>query len=344
MNFWKTRVLQNTKIKTNMTKYISCLLLLTTFMVEARTRIEDPKTTAINPFYKYDYEECDFCGCGSTGGGMGYGTIGNENFIGLRYIYQRYQSRDGIFNNSPWVEENFNTLQLWGKIPVTEKLSITAILPYHFHNRNFIDGSSQNIDGLGDLSILAFYSLITPKMDGLYANQQTKFKHMLEIGGGVKMPTGAYDRANNEGSVNPSFQVGTGSWDYVLAANYSIGYENWGLGILANYTIKTENNAQYHFGDQFTYGVNLSKVYNTLKIDKIIPYAGLAGEVYAENENYGLPVADTQGNVLFARLGSEIAIGKLGTGVNVMLPVHQELNAGKVEAKYRLGIHLNYSL
>ena len=48
----------------------------------------------------------------------------SKNFIGIRYIYQRYQSRDGIFNNSPWVEENFNTLQLWGKIPVTEKLSV----------------------------------------------------------------------------------------------------------------------------------------------------------------------------------------------------------------------------
>ena len=50
-------------------------------MVNANTPIEDPIPSAVNPFYKYDYEECDFCGCGSTGGGMGYGTIGNENFI-----------------------------------------------------------------------------------------------------------------------------------------------------------------------------------------------------------------------------------------------------------------------
>ncbi|RXG29205.1 transporter family protein [Leeuwenhoekiella marinoflava] len=328
-----------------MKKYITtCLIVAAVFSVQAKTsetKIIDPE---INPFYKYDYEDCDFCGCGSTGGGMGYGTVGNENFVGLRYIYQRYQSRDGIFNNSPWVEENFNTLQLWGKIPITEKLSVTAIVPYHFHHRNFVDRTSQDINGLGDVSVLAFYALITPVPNGLYENQITKYKHSLEVGGGVKLPTGEYKRSNNEGSVNPSFQVGTGSLDYILAANYSVGYENWGLGLMTNYTFKTENKKDYHFGDQFTYGINLSKVYNTLKIDKIIPFIGLAGEVYSENESYGLPVADTEGNVLFGRLGAEVSLKKLSAGVNLMLPVSQDLNDGKVEAKYRLGLHFNYML
>ncbi len=298
----------------------------------------------INPFYKYDYEDCDFCGCGSTGGGMGYGTVGNENFIGLRYIYQSYRSRDGIFNNSPWVEEHFNTLQLWTKLPLTEKLSLTALVPYQFHNREFNDGRTQEISGLGDVSLLAFYTLVKPKMDGMYASQQTTYKHSLEVGGGIKLPLGAYDRANNEGSVNPSFQVGTGSWDYIAAVNYSVGYKNWGLGLMGIYTLKTENKKEYHFGDQFTYGINLSKVYNTLKIDRIIPFVGLSGEVYQENESFGLPVTDTAGSVLFGRLGTEISIKKMSAGINLMLPVTQHLNDGGVEARYRLGLHLNYTL
>ncbi|MGO4910743.1 transporter [Leeuwenhoekiella sp. W20_SRS_FM14] len=323
---------------------LSLFLVITTSAIAKSTTALDSLSIDTNPFYKYTLEDCDFCGCGSSGGGMGYGTVGNENFIGVRYIYQQYQSRDGIFNNSPWVEENFNTLQLWGKIPVTKKLSLTAILPYHFHNRNFADNTSQNIEGLGDLSILGFYSIITPVPDGLFKNQQSKYKHSLELGGGIKLPTGAYNRSNNEGSVNPSFQVGTGSFDYILAANYSVGYKNWGLGLMTNYTIKTENKEDYHFGDQFIYGLNVSKVYNTLKIDKIIPFIGLAGEVYSENKSYGLRVPDTEGSVLFGRVGTEVTLKKLSTGINVMLPVSQNLNAGKVEAKYRLGIHLNYTL
>ncbi|PHR99862.1 MAG: hypothetical protein COA80_03210 [Leeuwenhoekiella sp.] len=328
-----------------MKNYSFLILVLTMgFYALAETGKMNPRDTEINPFYKYDYEDCDFCGCGSTGGGMGYGTVGNENFIGLRYIYQSYRSRDGIFNNSPWVEEHFNTLQLWTKLPITEKLSLTALAPYQFHNREFNDGRTQDISGLGDVSLLAFYTLVKPKMDGMYANQQTKYKHSLEVGAGFKLPVGAYDRANNEGSVNPSFQLGTGSWDYIGAVNYSIGYKNWGLGVMSTYTLKTENKKEYHFGDQFTYGLNLSKVYNTLKVDRIIPFVGLSGEVYQENESFGLPVADTAGSVLFGRLGTEISIKKISAGVNLMLPVTQNLNDGGVEARFRLGLHLNYTL
>jgi len=344
MNILPILALQNIK-NIEMKKFIYIQLI---FAFSLSTFASEENTNSLyfdsNPFYKYTYEDCDFCGCGSSGGGMGYGTVGNENFIGLRYIYQSYKSRDGIFNNSPWVDENFNTLQLWGKIPVTKKLSLTAIIPYHFHNREFINNTTQRIDGLGDISILAFYSVITPVPDGLFENQQSKYKHSLELGGGIKLPTGDYNRSNNAGSVNPSFQVGTGSYDYVAALNYSVGYKNWGLGFMTNYTFKTENNDEYHFGDQFTYGVNLSKVYNTVKIDKIIPFIGLAGEVFNENESYGLPVADTQGSVLFTRIGTELSLGKLSTGVNFMLPLTQDLNSGNVEANYRLGLHLNYTL
>jgi hypothetical protein len=54
------------------------------------------------------------------------------NFVGLRYFHQSYSSRDGIFANSPWVAENFNTVQLWSKIPVTEKIQLAVLIPIIF--------------------------------------------------------------------------------------------------------------------------------------------------------------------------------------------------------------------
>jgi hypothetical protein len=33
------------------------------------------------------------------------------------------------------------------------------------------------------------------------------------------MPTGKFEEANNLGTVNQSFQLGTGSWDYLLLPN-----------------------------------------------------------------------------------------------------------------------------
>jgi hypothetical protein len=57
------------------------------------------------------------------GGSMGFSSMLNSNFIGIRYFNQSYSSRDGIFANSPWIDENFNTAQIWTKIPVTGKNS-----------------------------------------------------------------------------------------------------------------------------------------------------------------------------------------------------------------------------
>jgi len=41
------------------------------------------------------------------------------------------------------------------------------------------------------------------------------------MGGGVKIPTGKYNSTNN-GTLNPSFQLGTGSWDYIFVSEYVI--------------------------------------------------------------------------------------------------------------------------
>ena len=80
--------------------------------------------------------DCDACGCSASGGSMGFSSMLNNNFVGLRYFRQSYTSRDGIFANSPWIDENFNTVQAWARIPVTEKVQISALVPYHFPERN----------------------------------------------------------------------------------------------------------------------------------------------------------------------------------------------------------------
>jgi hypothetical protein len=37
-----------------------------------------------------------------------------------------------FFANSPWIAENFNTVQIVVKIPVTEKIQIAALIPIIF--------------------------------------------------------------------------------------------------------------------------------------------------------------------------------------------------------------------
>ncbi|QYJ68467.1 transporter [Flavobacterium litorale] len=281
------------------------------------------------------FDDCDACGCSASGGGMGFSSMLNQNFVGVRYFYQSYTSQDGIFNDSPYIDENFNTVQLWARIPVFKNFQISALVPYHSHNRALTTGY-QAIDGLGDITVLGLYTIYQTQKDS------ARYSHTLQAGGGVKMPTGEYHTANN-GSVNPSFQVGTGSWDYLLAAEYVVKHNKLGLNAMVNYSIKTENDDEYQFGNQFNYASTLFYVIEQPKYT-LVPQLGLAGESYAANKQFGEELPDTEGDILFGKAGIEAGYKGFSAGINAMLPINQNLVGGRVEANYRWSINLNYSL
>lgn len=278
---------------------------------------------------------CDACGCSASGGSMGFASMLNSNFVGVRYFNQQYRSTDGLYTNSAWYNESFNTTQIWARIPVYKNIQITALLPYHFHNRETATGK-QDIKGIGDITVMAMYKLFQTKKDSTF------FVHTLQVGGGVKAPTGKFDQAN-AGNINPSFQVGTGSWDYLLASEYIVRRKKFGLNTMLNYVYKTENDKKYRFGNQFNYASTFFYLYEKDSFS-VAPQVGFAGEVYASNYQYSEIVQKTSGDILFSKLGVEIGKNKFSFGANVMLPVNQNLASNRVEANYRWSLNLNYSL
>lgn len=281
-------------------------------------------------------EDCDVCGCAASGGSMGNNSLLNANFIGIRYFKQSYTSRDGIFANSPWIDENFNTIQAWTRIPVGKKIQITALIPYHFHERKLTTGAEE-LTGLGDITLMGLYTLYETE------KEEPVFKHKLTAGAGIKIPTGKFTEKNNLGSINQGYQLGTGSWDYSLISEYTINRKNLGLNSTINYAFKTENSKEYQYGDQFNYTSTLFYLLD-LKSIQIVPQAGIAGEVYQTNKQHGLNVPNTAGDILFSKLGLEVGKDKFSMGINAMLPINQNLSSGKMEANYRWSINLNYSL
>ncbi len=322
-----------------MKNYFILITILCSQFVFSNEMIETPKNPELgfwNENYTYALlEDCDACGCSANGGSMGFSSMLDQNFVGLRYLYQSYKSRDGVFNNSPWIDENFNTLQAWARIPITERIEVMGLVPYHFNNREKSD-ETQNINGIGDITLMGFYTLIMPKNDSI------PLSHRLQVGAGVKLPTGTFDSENN-GSVNPSFQLGTGSWDFTLASEYTLKRNKLGFNAMANYIFKTENNKEYKFGNQFNYGGTFFYVVAANNI-AIVPQLGLAGEVYESNEEFKEDVPLTKGDIFFGKAGVELGLDRFSLGINAMLPLTQNLTGGRVEANYRLGFNLNYSL
>jgi hypothetical protein len=320
-----------------MKKYI--LLLVVSFQIGYAT----PKDTIPNftnyhknlNHFEEKEEDCDACGCSASGGSMGFSSMLNSNFIGVRYFHQSYKSTNGLYSNSPWYDENFNTLQIWARIPIVKRVQVSALVPYHFHSRETALGN-QKIYGLGDATILGMYQLYQTHKDS------TIFVHTLQIGGGLKIPIGKFDAANN-GSVNPSYQVGTGAWDYLLASEYVIKKKQFGINTMLNYVIKTENEKNYRFGNQFNYASTLFWVYQTSKFS-VVPQLGIAGEVFEDNFQHKQKVRNTSGDIFMGKIGLEIGKDKFSLGANAMLPINQNLTGGNVVANYRWSFNLNYSL
>lgn len=315
-----------------MKKYIIILVLAFQLANATERRFTNPFSSSLTTPFEV---MCDACGCSASGGSMGFASMLNSNFVGIRYFNQSYKSTDGLYSNSPWYKENFNTIQIWGRIPVTKKIQISVLVPYHFHDKETSAGK-QTITGLGDITVLAMYRLYQTHKDSTF------LVHSLHIGGGMKVATGKFDESN-AGAVNPSFQVGTGSWDYLLASEYTVKRKKFGLNTMLNYVIKTENDKHYKFGNQLNYSGTFFYLHETKKFS-FAPQLGLAGEVYGSNTQYSEKVRKTSGDILFSKLGFELGKDKLSLGANVMLPVNQNLSAGRVEAKYRWSINLNYSL
>jgi hypothetical protein len=277
-------------------------------------------------------DDCDACGCAAGNGSSGFESLLNPQFIGIKYFAQHYKAKENLFVKDLTQDQYFNTLQLWGKIPLTKKLSIYASLPFHFHEKQTMQGDIR-ISGIGDLNVMGISQLF---------NSKNTF-HQLNGGIGIKVPLGKFDEKGITG-VNPSFQLGTGSWDYQMVLNYK--YQKNKLAILFNtdYTVKTENKKHYRFGSQWNYAA--AGFYQLYRNEKVIVSGkgGMQGEVYDRNRQFNEVLPNTAGSALYAKLGFEVGYKNLSLGGEVMLPAYSNLAGGDIEAKSRFSLFINVGI
>lgn len=286
--------------------------------------------------YKFSYlDYCDACGCSANGGSMGFGSVVSANFVGVRYINQNYKTNDGLYTNSPWLKENFNTYQIWSKIPVNKKIQLSTLIPYQAHTKETTTGQN-TIKGLGDITLMGFYTVLNKKKDSIGLSQT------IQVGAGLKMPTGTFDETTS-GAVNPSFQLGTGSWDCLFSTEYVIKKHAFGWSNLLNYIVKSTNTNAYRFGNQLNYN---STCYYLFEKNKIIiaPQIGIAGEIYGSNYKHQEKIRNTNGTIVFTKFGTEIAYKTFSFGAFFQTPLQQHLMSDLVIAKNRFSISVNYKL
>jgi hypothetical protein len=287
------------------------------------------KTASIEENYVDFIEDCDACGCSTTGGAFGFGDLSQKNSLTLRYLYQSYQTKENIFNNSPWNQETFQTLQILGLFSISKKFKILSIIPYSHLNRN-----NASIQGIGDVTINGVYELIN-------SSTEKKGDHLVYIGGGFKIPTGTF---NNElrGNINPGFQLGTGSLDYSILSEYQWKYNQLTWQTLVNYLWKTTNQNDFKFGNQlnlltgFTYHLNYKSV-------NFFPTIGYALEVSEKNVDFGVTIPNSNGTLHMLKVGNEFKINQWGLGIHYFTPFKQNLMNQTVQLNNRWNVQLQYN-
>jgi hypothetical protein len=262
-----------------------------------------------------------------------WGVMPNNkmHYAGLWWQHQQYESNFDLADNT---EEWFNTIELRTRLNISPRLQVLAILPYQYHLRS-TEGRLNTISGLGDMTLMGSYPLLRSK-DSL----GVKLRHQLRFGAGLKAPTGSFRAIGETASINPNFQVGSGSWDALFNLSYMARLNDFGVNVDATYKLNSANANDYSFGDRLNGALNFFYFQNLGKIE-IMPALGLFYEQADWDVQKNYYRTHTGGHALFTTLGLESYFGIYNLGLNYMYPIQAEWSNGSLNPEGRLSIHLN---
>jgi len=285
-------------------------------------------------------QACDICGCGVGGYYSGMLPQYHKHFIGLRWRFSNFKSNIGheTNNSGEFSREYYHSLELMGRFYPHRRVQILAFVPLNYHLRT-MPSETTHLVGLGDVSLIVLYNIYNTS----FLAEKT-VKHNLLFGGGIKAPTADFQRKDNQGELlTASFQLGTGSVDFMVTTLYTVRHKRWGVNINATYKINLPNKNAYQFGNQLTAAATAFFLHKFEKTDwGLMPKAGVQFEHANYNLTNGYKRVNTGGNQLVATLGLEIYYKRIQLGLNYQQPTWQNLSDGLVEAGPRFMANVNY--
>lgn len=277
---------------------------------------------------------CGPCGCQPGTGYWGILPQIRSHFVGVRYGY--YPMRTGHGGLSE--RFHYHAAEWWGRFFVHRRIQLLVQAPY---NAVFSKSYKQPQDfwinkGMGDMRLwLSGVVLETPDTAPVLT------RHFLVLGGGLKMPTGTYNRVRGGQLLPPTLQAGTGSWDWLLSAMYTFRHGRWGVQVASLTWLAQENPLRYAPSSSFQASAVFYYWYRQGGLS-ILPQAGASGEYLTREKNMGLPAENTGGHVVHAVMGCDVYWNKLALGLSFLWPAAQHLNGGLARLDGRLWAHFSY--
>lgn len=277
---------------------------------------------------------CDVCGCSLSGFSMGLLPNLNNPFIGVRLSQAQFNSstwHTGETKNFETSKDNYYRSDFVGRINLTERLKLNIQAPIVY---NTMSSNHEDLEtfGVGDPSLL--FSLKILK-DSLFKGAQN-----LMLSSGVKFPLGNFTSQTDAGLINPNFQNGSGSFDFILNANYSYRKKIAGLNVESSYKMNTANKFEYKFGNQLNAAINNFYFFETKKLAHLY-YAGIYFEKANRHTIQKKNIFNTGGYGMYSTIGTQIYLRNFRLGARCQLPLIQNFytdNLTEINAKPRFEV------
>lgn len=284
---------------------------------------------------------CAICGCSASFMGLGYISGVGLNYIGMNYQYNYSHTQHPILfdgDNPIYSTDYFHKVSIWGGFQLNERLFFNYSLPFH-SNILKEEGKTTIINGVGDPLLAVHYTAYkTPD------TSFTKIRHMLLIGGGVRLPLGQNDFKTVDNLWAPNLQPGRASFGFWTNLNYSLLIGNGGINtdLSAFFTSVSSNN--YKYGNR--YSSTIVGFYKILLLRwTLVPQVGISGVVkQVDLLNASSDILNTMSGGWKTGLVAGIGIHHQNFGIRIQVrhPLVSYLGNGHVQPGQTAQIQLKY--
>lgn len=282
---------------------------------------------------------CNICGMAPGGNYLGIMPQYQKNFVGTRYQYRAFETTHppsiipGLGGRKSY--EKYHSAELYARWCPGKRWQLFAFGGFQHLIQN-INNETTIKQGLSDPVLLGYYSVLPPQ------KPETVFKHMLQLGAGIKAPILKLHNGPDEGGdYNPAFQLGTGSFDKLISAIYTVKTEKWGINADATYSLNGSNKYDYKMGNRLNASI---RGFGILKRCNSTWMASTGVNVESANADQwaGAAQRHTGGNLVMGLAGIDRFSEHWTCGAVYRLPVSQNLSSGYVESRGRWMVNLCY--
>ncbi len=199
-------------------------------------------------------------------------------------------------------------------------------------NSAFTETAKFGASGIGDLTLLAKYQLIAPRIT-------TPFE--LALGGGASLPTGSFTKEQNNSQLSIDLQPGTGATTLIAWAFAMRSFPAEGLRFFASTTYRYSgtNFDGYRIGDEFVVGLGGEYELNEHFDGSLFLRSRFASQDYANRRT----LSATGGTYHDFMPSLSYSDGPSHMRVFGQLPIYRNVRGIQLTLSYLLGIEYSFT-